>query len=509
MTSFVKQGRFLMPAKEICSSIEHSEVFGWEKPDFSILNPLGPAPIFPMEVFEVEVRGWIEMIAQKTSSPIDYVIGSLLSVVSSSIGNSRQVSAWDGWTEPAILWFALVGNPSSGKSPAMAPAVKLLDHIEVARCVDFEIEIKEYREEKRIVEIKEADWEKKIQLAINEGKDHPQRPEDTILPKKPTRVRLTVKDATTESLCNILSTNPKGVLYVRDELSGLIGNFDRYGNGKGDRAFWLEVYDGRRYVIDRVKNDSPIIIPNLSVSIVGGIQPAKLCSIFSGDDDGLHARFIYLYPEPVPPVRPDSRWVSDLMQLGVNRFYNLKGTLDKKGNAVPKTLYLTNNAMDTFHRWRGWHHQNQPEGLLAGWWGKLQGRVLRIALVLEYLNWIGQNRKEEPEQVTTDSLNRAIRLVEDYFYPMAERAYGEVGITEKEKLAKILAKWILKNQPEIINTRSISREAKIRELKKADKIRMAVEYLQSLDWLQKVQTENDSAGGRKREDYKINPNVYM
>jgi len=499
-----------MTVKEINSALENPEVYGWEKPDFSILNPVRPACKFPVDVFEGEVKEWVELAAQKTSAPIDYLIGSLLAVVSSAIGNSRRISPWEGWVEPSILWVVLIGNPSSGKSPAMGPVIELLHNIEKGRGEQYQDKFKEYQEEKTIAELKREVWEKKVKEAITEKKESPAMPDNAILPEKPKRIRLIAKDATIESLCNILASNPKGVLYVRDELSGLIGNFNRYGNGQGERAFWLEVFGGRPHVIDRVKHDSPIIIPNLSVSVLGGIQPDKLCSsLLSGDDDGLHSRFLYMYPDRATRVRPDSRLLSEMVQIGVNKLYNLKMIIDRKGNAVPQTIYLTNHAASKFEKWWVEHINRQPEGLLAGWWGKLPGVVLRLSLALEYLSWIGQNKKEEPERVTSDSINRAIQLVEDYFYPMAERAYGEVGITEKEKLAKILAKWILNNQPETINTRSISRDAKIRELKKADKIHMAIQHLKLLDWLRKIESESLQAGGRKREDYMINPNVYM
>ncbi|MBT3509300.1 MAG: DUF3987 domain-containing protein [Nitrospina sp.] len=499
-----------MSAKEICSAIESAEVFGWEKPDFSILHSTQPACEFPVDVFEGELKDWLVLAAQKTSAPIDYLIGSLLAVVSSAIGNSRRISPWEGWDEPSILWIALIGNPSSGKSPAMGPAIDLLLRIERERGKEYEDRLKEFQQDKAIAEFKKEGWEKKAKEEISKKGEPSPMPDDAFMPQKPRRTRLVFKDATVESLCNALANNPKGALYVRDELSGLLGNFNRYGNGQGDRAFWLEVYGGRQHVVDRVKHDSPTVIPHLSVSVLGGIQPDKLrSSLFSGDDDGLHSRFLYMYPDPATRVKPDSKRLSDMMQVGVNKLYSLKMVTDRKGNAVPKTIFLTTHATDTFEKWWVENPKNQLEGLLAGWWGKLPGVVLRLALILEYLFWLSQNKKEEPEQITSDSINRAIRLIEDYFYPMAERAYGEVGITEKEKLAKILAKWILKNRPEIINTRSISREAKISELKKSKEVHIAIEHLQSLDWVQKIQTENGSAGGRKREDYRINPSVYI
>lgn len=61
-------------------------------------------------------------------------------------------------------------------------------------------------------------------------------------------------DTTTEALPRLLAEHPRGLLYKRDEPAGWLGNHDRYGGHGGDRAFFLEAWDGGAYVADRVKN---------------------------------------------------------------------------------------------------------------------------------------------------------------------------------------------------------------------------------------------------------------
>ena len=104
----------------------------------------------------------------------------------------------------------------------------------------------------------------------------------------------------------MLAANEKGLLFHRDELSGWLGNFDRYGGNDGERAFWVESYGGRAYVVDRVKHKNPINIPRLHVAILGGIQPDPLSKLLRTDDDGLAARFLWLWPNPIPPHRPNN-----------------------------------------------------------------------------------------------------------------------------------------------------------------------------------------------------------
>jgi len=67
-------------------------------------------------------------------------------------------------------------------------------------------------------------------------------------------------------------------------------------------------------------------------------------------------------------------------------------------------------------------NERAPAGRLKGWWGKIEGRALRLALVLELLDWASDRLQEpEPQEVGAS----ALRLLEEYFWPMAQRAFGE------------------------------------------------------------------------------------
>src|SRR5829696_128525 len=71
------------------------------------------------------------------------------------------------------------------------------------------------------------------------------------------------------------------------------------GGSGADRAFWVEGYGGRPFTIDRVKHPLPVIIPRLSIGVLGGVQPDRLADLIHGPDDGLQARFLWLWPEKV------------------------------------------------------------------------------------------------------------------------------------------------------------------------------------------------------------------
>ena len=127
-------------------------------------------------------------------------------------------------------------------------------------------------------------------------------PQDAIAPDQPIPPRLLIADASTEEAQSLLAGNPRGLALVRSELSAWFGQFDRYGGAGADRGFYLECWDGGPHTVDRVKFQGKVLrVPYASLAIIGSIQPDKLAEVFAGADDGLTSRFLYIFPEPIPP----------------------------------------------------------------------------------------------------------------------------------------------------------------------------------------------------------------
>ena len=103
----------------------------------------------------------------------------------------------------------------------------------------------------------------------------------------------------------LLRDNPDGLLILRDELVGLIASWDKAGH-EGDRAFYLESWNGYgSFDTDRIGRGR-IQIPNLCTSLFGGIQPDKLTSYLEQSanalaNDGMLQRFqLLVYPDHRP-----------------------------------------------------------------------------------------------------------------------------------------------------------------------------------------------------------------
>jgi hypothetical protein len=100
----------------------------------------------------------------------------------------------------------------------------------------------------------------------------------------------------------LLRENPAGLLVLRDELVGLIATWEREGR-EGEHAFFLEAWNGdQSFDTDRIGRGH-ISIPNLCVSIFGGIQPDKLTvyleqAAHALANDGMLQRFqLLVYPD--------------------------------------------------------------------------------------------------------------------------------------------------------------------------------------------------------------------
>jgi hypothetical protein len=376
----------------------------WDQLDPSVINDCrNPAPELPLEVFGPRWGGsWIPEQAALKSAPPDYVAASLLGVAAGLIGNARAASPWEGWAEPSILWCARVGNPSSGKSPAADAVHSIVHKLEEELADAHFLAIRVWEQARARAKAERAKWESDLKSSLKDGASVGELPTSAFEPDRPRYPHLVTSDTTPEAL-GWNPGLPKGLTQIRDELGGWLENFGRYGAGKktGERAFWTEAHGGRPFKIDRVSHkEAPLYIPALSVSIDGGIQPERLANLLlEGDDDGLPARFLYFWPNPVPIERPVAERISNPALDALRKLRDL--SMESR-----RVLRLTEEAAERFQAWRVTNADAGAEtsGMFQSWVGKLPGVVLRLALVLKYLRWCSEDTgRQEPENIDLDT----------------------------------------------------------------------------------------------------------
>jgi hypothetical protein len=296
---------------------------------------------------------------------------------------------------------------------------------------------------------------------VKAGRPAPAIPTDAEQPSPSTRPRICVADTTTERLGALAAALPRGLLLIRDELSGWLGAFDKYGGAGSDRAFAIEMYGGRSYVVDRVKNPEPLRIRHLSVGVLGGVQPDKLSTIIDGPDDGLSSRILWAWPDATPLFSLAREPGTDVhAQNAFARLTELRPGSDEFGNPEPIRVRLSaeaENALEEFGRDMA-ARSDDASGLFSGSLGKARGHALRLSLVIEYLWWCGSPSTDEPEQISVQAVNVAAALMDGYFIPMAERVYGDAAIPAMDRAAMVLARHLRKSGFSKFNARNVRRE---------------------------------------------------
>jgi hypothetical protein len=480
----------------------------WPVPDMDVLRlHRRPPPPFPIAVFGGGWGSWITTAAEAAACPPDYVAAPLLASTSALIGHARWAQATPGWAEPPHLWIGAVGDSGTGKSPGADCLMRdVLPEIEQRMLADYPDRLREWRAAQELHAAAEGRWKSEIRDAEKRGAPPPLPPLATGGPE-PQEPRLRQHDVTVERVAALLATAaPKGLLVVRDELAGWIDGMVAY-NPAG-RGFWVEAYGGRPYRVERQKHPEPIMIPRLAVAVYGTTQPDRLALLMRGADDGLLARILWAWPEPIlfrlGRAAPGAEWA--IRALDPLRELDLR----PGDPPTPIMVPLSAEARAMMEEFGGEMQRRQTDagGLLRSAIGKARGHVLRLALVLEYLWWCGEaGMSEPPAEINARAFAAAALLVSDYFLPMAERVYGDAAASERERGAATLARWICAERPAELHVRHLQRAVRLPGLRTADQIRAAADALVEADWL-RPPPPGSEFGQRGRIAYPINPRLW-
>ena len=328
------------------------------------------------------------------------------------------------WWEHPRLWILLVGDPSRKKTPIINEVTRPLEQHQSNVRRSYEAALRDYQAAK-----KEGD------KCIEEPNPPP---------------RFVVWDTTTEKLGEILSRSERGLLVKRDEFSGWIGGMEKYTSARGagaDRGFWLQAYDGGPFAVDRIGRGETYI-GNLSVSLVGGIQPAKLVELSGLTSDGLLQRFV--------PVMLRSSSLARDCESGDQE--NYQRLIYKLIAAKHQTLLLSDEALSLMNDLRGHLHEVEQaaSGLADGFQafiGKLPGIAGRLAVILH----MAANPEAAARHIEAKTIAHVSTLIVDFILPHAVEFYRSTEeLTNGERLRKI-ASWILTSQQQIVTARELIR----------------------------------------------------
>jgi hypothetical protein len=404
---------------------------------FQDLADLPDPEEFPISALPITVRQFVREAAASVGCPVDYLGLSTLAALSAAIGDTRRIVIKKDWTEGAAIFGMIVGGPASKKTPAMNLALRPVRERQMALRTEYERQKEEHEAALR-------DYEK----AKKDG------PSELRKPEKPTLVRTYADDTTVERLADILNENRRGLLIIKDELSGWLGSMNQYKQGgKGaDRQFWLSVHTNQPVAVDRKSSDEPVIVARPFVSIVGGIQPEVLPDFGKDRGDGLIDRFIPVYPKPRVGRWSDdeiSDHVREEYARTISSLYKLRYANEEE-DPFPSRVPMTSEARALFvAEYNRLHEELESPGFpqrLRPAWGKLEAYQARFALIIAMTRIIelgNQGQGGIVERITREDMAGGIRLLE-YFKNHVRRVYtGLYGDSPSDRLAADLRDFLI------------------------------------------------------------------
>jgi hypothetical protein len=198
----------------------------WPAPDIGLITDDRPSALaVDNDALPAGWGAWITAEAAARACPRDYVAAALLGAASGWIGNSRRIAATSDWNEPVHLWFALIGAPSTGKTPALRPMIEASRKVERDAEPAWRNALAKYECDAEAANAAEKAWREQVAKAAKGKVSPPDRPIAAQAPSKPPRPRVVTMDTSTEELQRLLADNPRGLLSIATAATVLIAGF--------------------------------------------------------------------------------------------------------------------------------------------------------------------------------------------------------------------------------------------------------------------------------------------
>lgn len=382
---------------------------------------------FPIDAFPTFCQDMMKAYQFCFGAAPDHYGLAILSVAGAVLGNAVW-AVERGNTHPPLLYSVIVDKPGRGKTPIVREVLRPVVKIE-----------QRYREAHA-----EALRKHREANADNKGNT----------PPPPVGKEIILNDFTLESVYKVLQANPRGVIVFRDEVAGWLNSMNAYKTKGGDEQFWLENYNSGLVKINRQKADRALFVRNCFASVIGTTQPAILAQFAEGNKayNGFLARILFSFPEDTEKItynnrQPDSTFREKWEQI-ITRIYGLpcesSSAADDLDDASiePTLIGLSSKAAqlyqdyyDTIAKQVNESEDEIEQAVLT----KFDSHVLRLALILTFLNWAEAPAKKvsgvevdmsmeelKRMQITEDAMSGAIRLA-NYFRATVLKVVGRLA----------------------------------------------------------------------------------
>jgi hypothetical protein len=432
----------------------------------------GAVPPFPLDVLPPPWRDWIDDTASSAGAPVDYVVQTVLAAVSGLCGAGAKVSITPAWSEPMVLWQAVVGEPSTGKSAALAPMRGLLGTIEKER--------------------RAYDGARREQHEEEAGKTGSA---EAFVPSQ-----VVVNAPALGDIAAIARGNPRGVILWRDDPSAALGPL---GDEGGNRGRWLDTWAARGTVFERGGDGAPLRLDSLAVGILDTVEPDRLQDALEESDVNVAARLLYVWPGPQP-----HRALASLKPPRDEEALKMLRRLSRQAGSPDSSLILPVDphgikAFDAFLVRLNAERRN-TEGLEKAWLGKGGSTVARLAGALELLAWSGSEAPGRPGHLGGDHVERAVSLWMDYFRPHGRAVFDRAAPPEFERRVRRAVRWLKGSRARVLSREDIRCQALSRSVT-AEGAQQVLYRLESLGIVRPDLADDRGGPGRPARRWQVNP----
>lgn len=385
-------------------------------------------------------------LADRLQCPSDYLAVAMLSAAGAVVGNKVGIFPYandESWEVYPALWGGIVGDPGTKKTPSLSHALKPLHHLESQAAQKYVSDMQAHKQAMLQHEKAVAAWSKNKGTSLK-----------PIPPVEPKRTRYVVHDSTYQALGVILADNPRGVLALADELSGLLQSLDTAGQ-EAARGFYLTGWSGTGgYSFDRVGRGS-ITLDRYCLSVFGGFQPDRVKAYVqftqrgSSKNDGLLQRFqLLVWPDSVGTFkfvdRPPNKSAISKYQTAVISLPAFTDQPIQGGRRLAngsQLLHFTPTAQQAFN---AWYVENETMLASGGLDSARQSHFAKYRSLVPALALLFHLLDGHSGPVCDDCLNRALSYAA-YLKSHADRIYASVS-GHDHAAVRLLAERLLDGQ---------------------------------------------------------------
>jgi hypothetical protein len=399
-------------------------------------------PTFPLDALPSPWRTWIDDTARSVNVPADYVAQAVLAAVAGVCGAGVWVRVSSVWSDPLWLWLAVVGAPSSGKSPALAPVRRLLNALD------------------------------KESAAAGGAEGH--------APTRKRRPPGIVDRGSVETLLDSAFGNQRGVVLWRDEPAGCFAPLVARGAVRALDPF--------------------------PISILGALEPDRLAAALQRGEESLAARFLYAWPAlpPFRPLAERTPARDDEALALLRAIRGMAGTMAEPLCLAldAGALATLDSFLGRLHAERCGAEGLLAAWLGKG--PGLVPRLAGVLHLLNWSAAQASDPSIALGDIDQGAIERAIALWRGYFRPHAKAFFGRVAPADLDARARRVVHWLKASGRSEVSREDVRRTA-LGQTVNASEADQVLSRLTKASVLRPLARETRPQGGRPALRWEVNP----